>query len=102
MYLRNINYADLTTTYHIITNQTMKNIIYPLFKRQWILTYDLTNIPRGDHYLTTIKLRTGDLFGIMKKEHDNHSHNKLISYPNVRPAKISDTCNRIEPATQTS
>src|SRR5690625_7147825 len=58
MDLRNTNYANLTTSYHLRTNQTMKNIIYPLFKRQWILTYDLTNIPRGEHYLTTIKLRT--------------------------------------------
>src|SRR5690625_4544062 len=68
MDLRQTNYSSIEASYRMRTNSTIKQIVYPAFKRRFHFTYELIGIPRGEHQLTTVKLQIGDPFGFIKKE----------------------------------
>jgi len=61
--------------------QSAKTMIFPGFKRIFSFHYSIENLPRGEHVLTGIKLKTGDLLGLIEKEKILKDENKILVYP---------------------
>lgn len=72
----------------LLSKREIKRIVFPYFKREFELTYSMKQIPRGEHQLRDIRIRTGDVFGMVKKEVVFTVEEQLIAYPNARPVKI--------------
>ncbi|WP_200416404.1 DUF58 domain-containing protein [Virgibacillus salexigens] len=69
----------------LYTNRNLKKVFFPLWKRTFTMTYRLEQLPRGEHLLQTVRIRTGDFFGLVKKEYTFHVTDVIIAYPNARP-----------------
>ncbi|MBO9128980.1 DUF58 domain-containing protein [Bacillus sp. 165] len=64
-----------------LTNKTAKTILFPGLKRQISFQYDLGLLPRGEHIFSSIRLTTGDLFGLAEKEVTLTILDKFLVYP---------------------
>ena len=58
-----------------------KQLFFPWFRRRLSFSYTLQNIPRGEHQLSRIRVRTGDLFGLIEKEVSFRVDNHILVYP---------------------
>ena len=45
-----------------------KTILFPGLKRNFSFQYAIDTIPRGEHTFSSVRVKTGDLFGMMEKE----------------------------------
>jgi len=75
---------------HVVVKRHMKKVRFPWFRRVIHVTYTIDQVPRGEHELRTIRIRTGDLFGFIKKEQLFHVENKLTAYPSYRPIQLNE------------
>lgn len=66
----------------------IKKIIFPSFRRKIELVYRIGQIPRGEHELSAIRVKTGDVFGFVKKEHIFKLADHFIAHPNERHIKM--------------
>lgn len=73
----------------LITRQ-FKKLISPQFRRKFSVSYELDFIPRGEHNLQSIRIKVGDLFGLIKKEHIFPVDMNLVAYPNERSLILRD------------
>ncbi len=58
-----------------------KVILYPGFKRSLTYQYVFDSIPRGEHHFSTIRIKTGDIFGLIEKEINYTIKDKFLVYP---------------------
>jgi uncharacterized protein (DUF58 family) len=58
-----------------------KTILIPGFKKKFTFEYELDNLPRGEHLFKEVRLKTGDLLGLIEKEATLSFENKIIVYP---------------------
>ncbi|MEH7381942.1 DUF58 domain-containing protein [Bacillus sp. JJ1533] len=58
-----------------------KVILFPWFKRELTYKYEFDSIPRGEHVLEGIRIKTGDLFGLIEKETIAPVRNQFLVYP---------------------
>lgn len=58
-----------------------KVILFPWFKRELTYRYELDSIPRGEHVLEGIRIKTGDLFGLVEKELVLPNRDQFLVYP---------------------
>ncbi|KEZ49514.1 DUF58 domain-containing protein [Metabacillus indicus] len=61
--------------------QEPKKLLYPWFKKKIIMSYELSRMPRGEHRFTQVRVRTGDLFGLIDKEVTFDAENYFLVYP---------------------
>ncbi|MBT2681720.1 DUF58 domain-containing protein [Bacillus sp. ISL-35] len=61
--------------------QQAKTMVFPGFNRVFSFDYSIENLPRGEHVLTGIKLKTGDLLGLIEKEKILPAENRILVYP---------------------
>ncbi|MEC1108333.1 DUF58 domain-containing protein [Bacillus velezensis] len=47
--------------------RSAKQLVFPWFQRKLTLQYELPQVPRGEHHLHTIRVRTGDVLGLLDK-----------------------------------
>ncbi|GAB3043310.1 DUF58 domain-containing protein [Virgibacillus ainsalahensis] len=66
----------------------IKKVVFPSFRRTIELPYTLEQVPRGEHHLKGVRVRTGDIFGFVKKEFTFRIPDQLIVYPNERPVQM--------------
>ncbi len=71
-------------------NRRMKQVIYPWFKRVIEIPYTIEQTPRGIHQLQAVRIRTGDVFGFLKKERTFQIADTLTVYPNERPLHLQE------------
>ncbi|MCA1032866.1 DUF58 domain-containing protein [Bacillus timonensis] len=57
-----------------------KVILFPGFKRNLTCQYSF-QIPRGEHLFSTIRLKTGDMFGLVEKEIQVDVEDRFLVYP---------------------
>lgn len=76
------HYMDIPDQLQV--NRRVKKVIFPSFSRTITLTYVISQIPRGEHQLQTIRVRTGDIFGFVKKVCTFEVKDQLVAYPNER------------------
>lgn len=60
-----------------------KAIFFPLFKRNMTFSYTIPSLPRGEHTLSTIIIKTGDLFGFIQKQVEHDVEQTLLVYPQI-------------------
>ncbi|GAA0430266.1 DUF58 domain-containing protein [Lentibacillus halophilus] len=89
-------YSDLDRPDKRHVNRTIKKIIFPGFRRTIKLPYVIEQVPRGEHKLTSIRIRTGDMFGMVTKEHVFQTADRLTAFPNERPVRIPENTTRVE------
>ncbi|MEH7384588.1 DUF58 domain-containing protein [Bacillus sp. JJ1521] len=58
-----------------------KVILFPWFKRELTYKYEFDAIPRGEHILEGIRIKTGDLFGLIEKETIASFRDQFLVYP---------------------
>ncbi|WP_010285466.1 DUF58 domain-containing protein [Bacillus timonensis] len=58
-----------------------KVILFPWFKREMTYKYEFDSIPRGEHLLEGIRIKTGDLFGLIEKETIVSVRDQFLVYP---------------------
>ncbi|KEF36888.1 hypothetical protein M670_03970 [Schinkia azotoformans MEV2011] len=58
-----------------------KVIRFPFLKRRIHFTYNLDELPRGEHFFENITATSADFLGFIKKEHSFKAESKLIVYP---------------------
>ncbi|MBS8267076.1 DUF58 domain-containing protein [Mesobacillus boroniphilus] len=61
--------------------QKAKTMLFPGFNRVFGFDYSIENLPRGEHTLLGIKLKTGDPLGLIEKEKILPVENKILVYP---------------------
>lgn len=61
--------------------QKAKTMLFPGFNRVFSFDYYIENLPRGEHVLSGIKLKTGDPLGLIEKEKILPAENKILVYP---------------------
>ncbi|WP_407272625.1 DUF58 domain-containing protein [Radiobacillus sp. PE A8.2] len=74
-----LNQPDLWAERKII-----KQLVLPWFKRSLHLKYHLRQVPRGEHYLGDVRIRTGDFLGFIRKEHVYNVSDLILVYPYKR------------------
>ncbi|MUV38571.1 uncharacterized protein JNUCC1_02425 [Lentibacillus sp. JNUCC-1] len=80
-----LRYQSFNDANVIHYRDSVKQIVYPWFKKTISCTYNLNELPRGGHDLSAIRIRTGDVFGFIKKEHTFNVEDELI----VQPASVN-------------
>ncbi|WP_423408810.1 DUF58 domain-containing protein [Heyndrickxia sp. MSNUG] len=58
-----------------------KTMLFPGFNRVFSFDYSIENLPRGEHILTGIKLKTGDPLGLIEKEKTLPYESRILVYP---------------------
>ncbi|MRX74128.1 DUF58 domain-containing protein [Bacillus lacus] len=73
-----------------------KKILFPWFRRSFSVSYQLDNMPRGEHAFTGIRLRTGDLLGLIDKEALIILEDHFLVYPHYKEMKYHQNTRQIE------
>ncbi|UOR10215.1 DUF58 domain-containing protein [Halobacillus amylolyticus] len=68
----------------------MRKAAFPWFKRTIRYQYEIEEIPRGEHHLEALRVKTGDFFGFITKEVVHQLDNKIIAFPYKRPVKLKE------------
>lgn len=55
--------------------------VFPGFRKQIIVTYEIQHLPRGEHTFNGVYIRTADLLGFIEKEHYVELLEKVLVYP---------------------
>ncbi|TFJ92632.1 DUF58 domain-containing protein [Lentibacillus salicampi] len=80
----------------------IKQVVFPGFKRTIELPYEIERVPRGEHRLQLIRIRTGDVFGLVTKEHIFHVDDRLVVFPNERPVRVTESINSFDQGASSS
>ncbi|WP_047984612.1 DUF58 domain-containing protein [Ornithinibacillus californiensis] len=94
--LRQAKYQYLEQPNKLYKGRHVKKIIFPWFKRNFTITYDLDQLPRGNHLLPAIRLKTADIFGLIRKEHVFAVTSEVIVYPVERDIHMVEKMNSFE------
>ncbi|MDM5297086.1 DUF58 domain-containing protein [Bacillus pumilus] len=86
---------DPPVTFHLQEQIEMKRMVFPWFQKTWRFSYRLNDVARGEHHLTAVRIRTGDLFGFVEKEVVIPLEKKLLVYPKMidLPVRSADSVN---------
>jgi uncharacterized protein (DUF58 family) len=58
-----------------------KRLIYPWFRKELHVQYSIDKLNRGEHAFEGIRIKTGDIFGIIEKDRYIPLEDKIIVYP---------------------
>ncbi|MCY8547152.1 DUF58 domain-containing protein [Bacillus vallismortis] len=58
-----------------------KRLVFPWFKRSMTMSYELARIPRGEHHFQAVRVRTGDVLGLIEKTAFYELDDTLFVYP---------------------
>ncbi|MGG0665813.1 DUF58 domain-containing protein [Viridibacillus arvi] len=65
------------------TTQPMQRLLVVGFKKEVKWTYEIEEIPRGEHYLQGVEITVSDFFGWIKKTQIIPAKRTVVVYPNV-------------------
>lgn len=89
-------YRYLNEPDQIYVNRSIKKIVFPGFRREIEFPYVLQEIPRGEHQLRFIRIRVGDVFGFVKKEHTFNVTDQVVAFPGRRNVHMTNTFSSFE------
>ncbi|WP_409296650.1 DUF58 domain-containing protein [Peribacillus sp. SCS-26] len=58
-----------------------RELIFPWFKKEFVFSYDIVNIIRGEYDFTSISIKTGDLLGLFEKKASFSLKETVLVYP---------------------
>lgn len=64
-----------------VSQEKTKALIFPGLSKEVIFDYTIDELPRGEHTFQSIKLKTGDLLGLIEKEQNSDSEDRILVYP---------------------
>lgn len=73
---------------HLQVCQLEKNakvMLFPWFKREMTYQYIINSMPRGVHHFSKIRVKFGDLLGLIEKEFEYTCSEKFLVYPKIIP-----------------
>ncbi|WP_173917444.1 DUF58 domain-containing protein [Halobacillus sp. Marseille-Q1614] len=70
--------------------RVVKKVSFPWMKRKLSYRYVLNHIPRGAHQIRMLRIKTGDFFGFIRKEHVFEVEDHLVAFPYQRPVRLSE------------
>ncbi|RWZ57963.1 DUF58 domain-containing protein [Halobacillus fulvus] len=73
-----------------LESRKVKYITFPWFKRKIRFHYTIDKVPRGEHKLKALRVKTGDFFGFVKKEHVFMEETSLLVFPYTRPVSLKE------------
>ncbi|WP_077318294.1 DUF58 domain-containing protein [Virgibacillus proomii] len=80
----------------LVVKRNLKKVISPVLTGEFSFTYPLHQVPRGEHYFTAVRIKIGDLFGFVKKEHVFFLRDLLVVYPRTRPFVLNEKINSFQ------
>ncbi|QDP39224.1 DUF58 domain-containing protein [Radiobacillus deserti] len=83
-------------------NRLVKLVSFPWFRKEIQFDYTLDQLPRGEHSFRQIRIKTGDLFGFIKKEHVYEVTSKMLVYPNEPEMVVRERVSSYEEGSTTS
>ena len=89
-------YAHINHPVSYEVKRHKKQVLFPFFRRKIKTSYMISQLPRGEHQLDQIRIRTGDIFGFIKKEHLFNVNDTLIVFPNKRRIRFKYTLHSLE------
>jgi uncharacterized protein (DUF58 family) len=66
-----------------------KSLIFPWFRKELQVQYSIDKLRRGEHVFKGIRIKTGDIFGIIEKERSIPIEDQIIVYPAYEEIVIS-------------
>ncbi|WP_188455079.1 DUF58 domain-containing protein [Virgibacillus oceani] len=93
---RKEKYYHLDQPDKLQVNRMIKKVVFPGFRKEMELPYRIEQVPRGEHQLQAVRIKTGDVFGFIKKEHVFHVADQLVAYPNESKLHISERVSSFE------
>lgn len=70
----------ITDTFQV--GQGKKKVVrFPFMKRKILITYNIDELQRGEHFFENITALSADFFGFIKKQHCFKVESKLVVYP---------------------
>ncbi|WP_409273243.1 DUF58 domain-containing protein [Neobacillus sp. SCS-31] len=66
---------------HAVPKEKTKALLFAGFSKEIVFDYTIDELPRGEHTFQAIKLKTGDLLGLIEKEQNSDSEDKILVYP---------------------
>ncbi len=79
---------DPPDTFHLKEQIEMKQMLFPWFRKTWRFSYQLNDVMRGEHHLSAIRIKTGDMFGFVEKEVIIPLEKKLLVYPKMLDLQV--------------
>ncbi|MCY7876502.1 DUF58 domain-containing protein [Bacillus spizizenii] len=61
-----------------------KRLVFPWFKRSITMSYELARVPRGEHHFHAVRVRTGDVLGLIEKTAFYELEDTLLVYPSFQ------------------
>ncbi|MGM0950611.1 MAG: DUF58 domain-containing protein [Bacillota bacterium] len=61
-----------------------KRLVFPWFKRRMTMSYELARVPRGEHHIHAVRVRTGDVLGLIEKTAFYELDDTLFVYPSFQ------------------
>ncbi len=86
----------------LMVQRKVKKAVFPWFKRNIQLDYSIAHVPRGQHTLKEIRVKTGDIFGFVKKEHVFPVEDGLIANPGQLAVRMNNQISNFEQGTVAS
>lgn len=80
----------------------LKKIMFPWFKKHITVPYEVSQTPRGEHTLSKVRVRTGDVFGFIKKEYTFNVETTLSAFPNAHTLQVNKRLSSFEQGTATA
>lgn len=80
----------------LLKNRRIKKVVFPWFKKNIDVRYELKHVPRGEHRLQDIRMKTTDIFGFIKKEHTFQVADELTVYPANRSIRWISEVSSVE------
>jgi uncharacterized protein (DUF58 family) len=62
-----------------------KVIVFPWFTRKIVFQYVISSMPRGEHIFSSIRIKHGDLLGLIEKETVFAIQEKFLVFPKIVP-----------------
>lgn len=94
--LRQFKYKHMHHPDAIKVHRNHSKIAFPWFKRKFTMSYQLDHLPRGKHVLSKVRIRTGDVFGLIEKEHVFQLVDHLVVFPNKRLIRLHERAEKFE------
>lgn len=93
---RQEKYRTMNKPFRLNVNRKIKKMLFPGMRKQFAFSYSIQQIPRGEHHLQHIRIRTGDLFGFLKKETILQLDDYIHAYPGKLPLQMTQSINSLE------
>ncbi len=67
-----------------VIDKKNRRLIYLGFKKECSFQYEIHNLQRGEHELTSVRIMTGDILGVVEKEKRIEKKEKILVFPSFQ------------------